>query len=371
MPDLRPETGGSWNAAHLNDRAPEFLRRGNAKAAAVSDARGVATDISPHNSDGSVRWSPFAQDGKLRRDLFARHKVGGIYVTNTEANEGFYGTGAFKEGDGPSMEPKITQDRFMIEQSNSPYDTLLTEEVEPFSFTMVDTADPVYQRLRNNLPLFDANGNSLVEDPGWSNAGYGRLLNGSNPGRRFLFLRERFWDGKPVWSVTGVCLARLDDIGSSKQDKKDSEGAKLTSLPVEDGRVMAFQDGEYQPVLVYTWWGGDGWTAFGGVPELSATAPTATATDDNTATLAFPVPTGPGDPWDYSEAPAGVQQSTDAGVTWGSLIEPESVVVAGSTVTLTVTGLTAGASLLRANVKGTNGAVATTPNSNSVTITET
>ena len=128
---------------------------------------------------------------------------------------------------------------------------------------------------------------------------------------------------------------------------------------------------EYQPVLVYTWWGGDGWTAFGGVPELSATAPTATATDDNTATLAFPVPTGPGDPWDYSEAPAGVQQSTDAGVTWGSLIEPESVVVAGSTVTLTVTGLTAGASLLRANVKGTNGAVATTPNSNSVTITET
>ena len=75
--------------------------------------------------------------------------------------------------------------------------------------------------------------------------------------------------------MTGECRARLDDIGSSKQDKKDSEGAKLTYLPVDDGRFMAFQDGEYQPVLVYTWWGGDGWTAFGGVPELSATAPTA------------------------------------------------------------------------------------------------
>jgi len=368
MPDLRPLTGGSWQGAGLNDRAPEFLRRGKAKAAQVRDALGSATDISPHNADGSVRWSPFAQDGTLRLDLVARRKVGGIYVTVTDANEGFYGTGAFKEGDGPSQEPKITQDRFMIEQSNSPYDTELTEEVEPFSFTMVDTADPVYQRLRNNLPLYDQNGNSLVEDPGWTNAGYGRLLNGQNPGRQFLFLRERFWNGLPVWSVTGVALARLDDIGNSKQDKKDSEGAKLTYLPVDDGRFMAYQDGELQPVITYTWWGGAGWTAFGWVPELSATAPVATAGTAGEATLAFAEPTGPGDPWNYSDAPAGVQQSTDAGVTWGSLIEPDSVSVVGGTVTLSLSGLTAGASLLRANVKGTNGAVATTPNSNSITV---
>ena len=365
----QPLTGGSWVAAGLNDRAPEFLRRGKPKAAAVRDARGAATDISPHNPDGSVRFSPFAADNTMRLDLFARRKVNGVYVTVTTPNLGLFGTGAFKQGDGPSMDPKITNDRFMIEQSSQPYDTELTEEVEPFSFTMVDTADPVYQRLRNNLPLYDQNGNSLVEDPGWANAGYGRLLNGYNPGRQFFFLRERFWNGLPVWSVTGVALARLDDIGSSKQDTKDSEGAKLTYLPVDDGRFMAMQDGEYQPVLTYTWWGGAGWTAFGGVPELSATAPTATATTAGSATLSFPEPTGPGDPYNYSEAPAGVQQSTDGGTTWGSLIEPDNVSVSGGTVTLTVSGLTSGASVLRANVKGTNGAVATTPNSNSVTIT--
>jgi hypothetical protein len=359
----QPAEGGTWIAAGMEDRAPEFLRRGKPKAVAVRDARGSATDISPHNPDGSVRFSPFAQDGTLRLDWFARRKINGIYQTVTTSNLGCYGLGAFKEGDGPAMEPKITQDRFMIEQSGQPYDTELTEEVEPFSVTMVDTADPVYQRLRNNLPLYDPNGNALVEDPGWQNAGYGRLLEGGNPGRQFFFLRERFVDGKPVWSVTGVALAKLDDIGNSKQDKKDSEGAKLTYLPLPDGRFMAMQDGQYRPVITYTWWGGSGWTGFGGIPELSASAPVATAGADLDAELEFAVPTGPGDPWTYT-----VQQSLDAGVTWASAIEPDGVVVAGGDVTLSVTGLSAGASVLRAVVTGTNGASAMTPNSNSVTI---
>lgn len=370
MSDLRPLTGGSWNGAGLNDRAPEFLRRGKAKAVSVRDARGYATDISPHNPDGSVRWSPFAQDNTMRLDLHARRKASnGTYITVTTPNEGLYGLGAFKEGDGPSIDPKITNDRFMIEQSNSPYDTDLVEEIEPFSVTPVDTADPVYQRLRNNLPLYDENGNSLVEDPGFMNAGFGRLTNGRNPGRQFFFLRERFWNGLPIWSVTGVSLARLDDLGGSKMDKKDSEGSKLTFLPVEDGLFMAMQDGEYQPVLVYTWWGGKGWTALGGVPELSATAPTATPTGTGGVTLSFPEPHGPGDPWSYDEAPAGVQSSSDNGVTWGSLIEPTNVSVSSGVVTLTLTGIATGSKKFRVNVKGTNGAVATTPNSAAITVT--
>lgn len=360
----QPAEGGSWNAAGLNDRAPALLRRGKPKAAAVRDARGTATDISPHNADGSIRWSPFAADNTMRLDLFYRRAAAnGTYVTVTTPNQGLFGTGAFKQGDGPSMEPKITNDRFMIEQSGQPYDTELTEEIEPFSFTMVDTADPLYQRLRNNLPLTDVDGNNLVEDPGFANAGFGRLTNGVNPGRQFFFLRERFWNGLPIWSVTGVALARLDDLGSSKQDTKDSEGAKLTYLPVEDGQFMAFQDGEHQPVLTYTWWGGKGWTALGGLPQLSASLPTAVAGSGATATLAFPVPTGPGDPWEYF-----AQQSTDGGTTWNALIEPSNVVVASGTVTLTLPALTTGASKLRGVVRGTNGAESRTPNSASVTI---
>jgi hypothetical protein len=90
----------------------------------------------------------------------------------------------------------------------------------------------------------------------------------------------------------------------------------------------------------------------------------ATAGSTGLATLAFAVPTGTGDPWTYT-----AQSSTDSGVTWGTAITPTSVAVSGGTVTLSLSGLTAGAKKLRATVTGTNGATATTPVSNSITTT--
>lgn len=360
----QPATGTTWNGAGLSDRGPEFLRRGKDVAVLCRDARGPSTNLSPHNSDGSVRWSPFSQDNKWRGDLLARKKVDGYFVTNTDPNQGFINLGAFKEGDGPTGKPSITNDRFMIVQSNFAYDNDLVEENEAFGFTPVDTASPWYQRLRNNLPFSDTNGNLLIEDPGLLNAGFSRVLSGRNPGRQFLFVRQRHWNGLPIYSVTGFALARKDDIGNAKLgDKRDSEGAELTYLPVPDSFFMAVQDGEYQPILVHTWWGGAGWTALGGVPILSADASVAVAGSAGEATLAFDDPTGTGDPWTYT-----AQQSTDAGVTWGSAITPDTVDSTGGTTTLSLSGLSAGASLLRATVTGTNGATATTPNSNSITV---
>lgn len=361
-----PATGTTFSGAGFETNDPEFIRRGKAVALIVRDARGSATDISPHNSDGSVRWSPFSQDNKLRGDMFARRKVNGFYVTVADANEGFLHGGSFKDGEGPVSKPKISSDHLMRVQSNYPYDSDLTEESEAFSFTLLDTANPVYQRLRNNRPLCDANGNLLLEDPGQADVGFGRLLNGANPGRQFILVRERKWNGLPIYSATGYALARLDDIGNSKMgDKKDTEGAELSYLPLPDGYFMAYQDGEYQDVITYTWWGGAGWTALGGVPTLSASAPVATAGGTaGTATLAFAVPTGTGDPWSYT-----AQVSTDSGVTWGTAIEPDSVAVSGGTVTLSLSDITAGSSKLRATVTGTNGSTATTPTSNAITVT--
>jgi hypothetical protein len=364
-------TGTTWGGAGLAELNPESLEIGKPLRVLVRDSRGEATNISPHNSDGSVFWSPITQDNKLRGDLLARTKVGGIWVTNPEPNQGWLDTGQFKDGAGPQSKPNVRSTTFRVIQTNLPYYTSLTEESEALSFAPVDTALPWNQHLRKNLRLSNDNGDIIVPDPGSLNAGFSRVVSGVNPGRQFLVLRqiESSKTNLPLYKIDGYALARLSNIGNSKKEKDDSEASELTYDPELDGIMMALAPNgqgelEYQPILMHTWYGGSGWTALGGVPSLSATPPVATATTASHAMLAFAEPTGPGDPWTYT-----AQQSSDAGVTWGPAIEPDDVTVAGGTVTLLLAGLTAGGSKLRATVHATNGATATTPMSNSVTIT--
>jgi hypothetical protein len=366
-----PATGGTFVQAGFNDRGPEFLRRGNPVAVLCRDARGAATDISPHNPDGSVLFSPFATDNTWRTDLLAVKKSGGYYTTNLSANEGFFNLGAFKDGDGPSWKPGVKNDHFMILQDNFPYDTMLTDESEPFSLTPVDTASPWVQRLRNNRPYSDSTGVSLMEDPGQSGAGFSRLLSGNNPGRQFLFIRERMWNGLPIYSVQGVALARMDDIGASKLDKKDSEGAPLTYLPLPDGRFSAVQDGSYQSILVHTWWGGAGWNALGGVPIFTAVAPVATPGVTGKASIAVDTPTGTGDPFTYTaEKAVSPYTSWSAAAPDGATYAtPGVVVTASGTTTVKVASVTAGATKFRVIATGTNGGTATSLPSNAATIT--
>lgn len=262
-----PSTGTTWDEAGFADNDNRFLERGKLTAALVRDARGAATNISPHSdSAGTVAWSPFAQDGKWRDDLFAFVRSSGVWVPNGDANEGFHLVGAFAQGNGPGSKPAIRNDDFMIEQSNFPFDTDLTEEGEPFSFQAVETAKPSMRRLRNNLRLNDANGNALVEVPGAANAGWGRPLDGENVERQVLLVREFKRGGLPIYKVDGYSLCKLTDIGNSKLDKKDSEAAELTYQPLPDGYFMASIDGEFRPILKWTWVGGAGWTALAGSP---------------------------------------------------------------------------------------------------------
>lgn len=361
---LQPSTGTDWIGAGMDLRAPELLRRGKGVAAFCRDARGDATNLSPHNADGSLRWSPYAADNTLRDDLLQILKPGGYFVPNPNPNEGFVNLGPQKDGDGPSWKPKVTQDRFMILQDIEPYDTEIVELTEPFSVNPVDTGTPWVQRLHNNNPFSDVDGNSLIEDVGQLNAVFARSSGENNPGRQFLFFRVRYWNGLPIYSCDVVAMAKFDDLGNSKMDKKDSEAADLTFLPVSDQFCMAMVDGAYQPVKKYRIWGGKGYAALGGKPVFSATLPTATPTTSAHATLAFPVPTGPSDPYSYK-----AQQSVDAGVTWGALLTPTAVAVSTGVVTLTLATLTAGASKLRAVATGTNGVSANSPASASVTIT--
>lgn len=257
----QPATGTTWSGAGLSDLESRFLERGKLVQALVRDARGTATDISPHNEDGTVRWSPFAADNTWRDDLFAFKRTNGLWRLNPDPNEGFHLVGAFAQGDGPSSQPNINNNDFMILQSNFPFDSDITEEGEPFSFTGVETAKPLLRRLRNNLRLNADNGDVLVEEPGLPNAGWSRPLDADNPGRQVLLVREYRKAGLPVYTVDGYSLAKLSDMGESSKDKEDSEAAELTYNPLPDGIFTAMVDGEYRPIIKHTWVGGPGWAA--------------------------------------------------------------------------------------------------------------
>jgi hypothetical protein len=357
-----PEVGTDWISAGMDIRAPELLRRGSGVAVLCRDARGSATDLSPHNPDGSMRWSPFAQDMQMRDDLLLILKPNGFFTPNPEPNEGFINLGPFKDGDGPSWTTNVTNDRFMILQDIEPYDTEVTELTQPFSVTPVDTGTPWVQRLTDNNPFSDENGDSLIGDIGAENAVYARTSSSRNPLRQFLFFRVRFWEGKPIISCDVIPGSKWDDQGNSKMDKKDSEAAELTYLPVKDGRCMAMIDGIYQPVTRYRIWGGSGWAALGGYATFAADLPTGTPST-GAVSLTGPVPTGPNDPFEY-----GFQYTTDDGATWSEVVLDDTPTVSGGNVTVNG-AVAAGAKKFRIAAKGTNGLWSYSPKSASVTIT--
>ncbi len=358
----RPSTGTTWKAGGFNDVDSRFLERGGLIAALIRDARGPATDISPHNSDGSVKFSPLAADGQLRDDLFAFKKVNGYWVPNPDPNEGFHLVGAFKEGEGPKKTASIDTDDYMIEQDNWPFDSDITKEDEPFSFTGVETAKPLLRRLRNNLPLSRADGTLLVETPGGVDAGWGKPIGADPIDRQVLLLRARRKGGKTLYTCTGYALAKLSNIGDSQMGKKDADAAELTFKPLPDGIFMAMIDGEYVPVIKYEWIGGDAWAALGDQPKFGGDTPLATATGSGAATVKFATPTGGTTPYSYT-----VEAKQGSG-SWTPATLDGAPSVAGGNTTLTLKSLAAGSTVFRVTVTDDNGASAVTAVSNAVTI---
>lgn len=344
----RPNTGTTFTAGGFNDVDNRFqTQRTGLVAALFRDARGEDTDISPHNSNGSVRWSPLATDGQLRDDLFAWKRVNGVWVLNEDDNEGWFSVGAFAEGDGPSSKPSFDTDDQMIEQSNWPFDTDTTKQDEPFSFTALEQAKPPMRRLRNNLPLVDSNGDPLVELPGAADAGWGQPLDPNTPDRQWLLVTARKRGGKVFYDVDGYSCAKLTGIGESRRGKKGTAAA-LTYKPQPDGYFMAMVDGEYIPIIKYTWHGGDAWAALGdsAVGQYLVTVGAASA---GTFTLTYKGQTTAGIA--YNAAAAAVKSALVAlddgydAADWtvsGSAGGPYTVTTPGGAITGSGSGLTGG-----------------------------
>lgn len=279
----QPATGTTPSAGGYLDVDNRFQggHRTGLIAVFFRDFRGAATNISPHSDDnGTVAWSPFALDGKLRDDLRAFKRVGGSWVRNTDTNEGWIQAGAFGDGNGPSQKPNITTDKQRIEQSAWPFEQEVTEQEEPFTFQALQNLWPGILRLRNNLPLSDANGNLLVETPGQANFGVSQQLEPGGPARQFLLYGIRKREGKYVYEVDAYDYCTLSNIGERKFGKKGT-AAELTFDPAPSGYFMGSVDGKLIPIIKHTFIGGDAWSALGTSPVSKYTVSLGTPSAGN------------------------------------------------------------------------------------------
>lgn len=244
-----PATGNTMAGAGYLDKDPRKLERGKPMAAFIRDNRGAFTNISPHNPNGTVNWSPLATDGSLRDDLGLFKKINGEYVLNPDPNEGYIRFVSFKEGDGPEMDQATDTDELMIEQDDEVYDSVTTKEDLTFTFSSVETLDDAWRRLRDNLPFSDANGNNLVQLPGTPLTGWGQAVGAELVDRQVLLVREFAKPGgAKAYTVKGYSLCRRTKVDKIKMGKKDAETATFTFRALPDPYFMAEIDGVYQPV---------------------------------------------------------------------------------------------------------------------------
>ena len=263
-----PATGTSWRAGGFGDVDSRFNSRGGLAAVLIRDNRGAATNISPWKVDTPVptrNWSPFAEDGTPRDDLFAHILVDGDWITNPEPNEGFHLIGALSEDGGPERSPEVNNDNQMILQSNMPFDTDLTSESLSINFTGVETVKPLMKRLRMNLVLSDENGNSIVEDPGTENFVIGKPIDTEAPEYQIILMFARRKKGKFFYYAEGYSLCKLNDIGSFKRSKTDPDAGQLGYMVLPDPYFVGKDpnnpdSNELIPLYYCEWVDGESWT---------------------------------------------------------------------------------------------------------------
>lgn len=257
----QPVTGTEWGAGGFADIDSRLAIRGPLVAACVRDYRGADTDLSPFTDGGAVNWSPFAQDGKLRADLFAVRKVNGVWVENTDTNEGWYYTGANTPDGGPEREPNIDTSDLDILQSRYPIDTDITREGKTVTFTPIESLKPLIKRLKNNLPLTDAGGTSLVENPGASDYFVGKPVEADFVERQLLLIRARSKAGRKIFTVEAYPLVKLTNVGAAQMHAEDADAAELGWTVLPDPYFMIPSDsGDLIPGLEGEWVAGEGWT---------------------------------------------------------------------------------------------------------------
>jgi hypothetical protein len=370
-----PATGTTWKQGGFGVVDNRFYDRGGKAAVLIRDNRGVATDISPYHpgTPNAPFFSPFAQDGNLRDDLFAMIEVDGIWQANPDPNEGWWLAGALDERGGPDRKANVRHDDAMILQSLFPFDTDLTGRGLTIQFNPVEVNKPLIRRLRMDLPLTDSAGNSIVEGFGGANYVVSQPVDDDSVDRQIMLLFERNKNGKVIWRAEVFPLMKLTDIGNYKRDKTAPDSAPLTytvlpsSFHVDLDPTISHADALNAPLVpaIYSEWvAGDGWTAIAGNPVFPGLAPFAITTGTGTADLQFQDAVGGGgDTETYTVQK--FQSSTWSAATVAATHSDQPV--EGST-TLNITGLATGTAKFRVTATGVNTMTGVSQDSNTITL---
>ena len=262
---VQPTTGVSWSAGGFTDIHKPLIERGGLQAVLIRDNRGAATDMSPFEADlTTVKFSPLAQDGHLRPDLFIRPKVNGKYIYNPDPNEGWWHLGCNTENGGAERSPDTSSDDLMVLQSKFPVDSETTEKSYTVQFEALHTADPAVIRLESELPLCDEAGEPLVPLPGSMNYGDGPLLDADSAEYQLMLLYARRTSGGFIYRVEGYPAVKLDAQESKRRSKTDPDTANLTYKVLPNEYFMRPDPGGADalvPGYFYVWLGGPGWDA--------------------------------------------------------------------------------------------------------------
>ncbi len=332
-----PATGVEWSAAYGNSYNPLGIRKALITNILIRDYKQNLTSLKNDavGLNAAGVFTPYATDGLYRADLLDPSLDGGQ----------FYDVGSLKD-DGVKITPDVSVEGVKIAQARRAQRFDITDENDEVMFTCRES-NPVVDALRFDLAL------SSIADAG--SAGY--LV--SKPSESDLIERQIIAlaeDGDQRFAYVFPRVSRKK-VGSTQLNRKDPDDLELTYgaliCPFVDAPVYLVRDGV-------------SWRNLAGVVVWSSTAPVATASGATGATVAFAKPRLSADPQPDSLTYT-VEKKTGAG-SWTSATVTGSPTVSGSTVTLTLSGLTTATSYtFRVTATTSGGTSAVSLVSNSVT----
>lgn len=305
-----PSTGAAWVAAYGYN--PLGIRKGIITNILMRDYHGALTNLADPlvglNTDGV--FTPYALDGLYRTDLLNPAFPGGQ----------FYDLGALKD-DGIKMTTDTDVDETMIAQSRRPQRFDLTKESDTLEFTCRED-NPTVDLLRFDMPLIN------IADAGKSSYVLKKPAEGGLVERQAIALAE---DGDYRFAYIFPRIAR-SKIADTQMNKKDPHDFGVTY-----GAILC-PFAQY-PVSIAR--EGAGWRAQAGAPIFTSVAPVLTAVAGATATVSFTVPQLLRDP-DPDVFTYVVNKTVmPAGTPTTVATQTGSPVLVGSTVTITLSGMTA------------------------------